>query len=65
MKTESKISFPLYKICYSLAFVAVLSLVRGVSSVAEIGNVMQQAMGILAVVFCADTYMQRCSACTP
>ena len=59
MKTESKISFPLYKICYSLAFVAVLSLVRGVSSVAEIGNVMQQAMGILAVVFCADTYMQE------
>ena len=59
MKTESKISFPLYKICYSLAFVVVLSLVRGVSSVAEIGNVMQQAMGILAVVFYADTYMQE------
>lgn len=59
MKTEIKISLPVYKICYSLAFVAALALVRGVSSVSEIGGALQQAMGILAVVFCADTYMQE------
>ncbi len=56
---EIKISLPVYKICYSLAFVVGMALIRGVTSVSEIGSAMQQAMGVLAVVFCADTYMQE------
>ena len=63
MKTEMKICFPLYKVIYSVCFIVMLSLVRGVSETGEIGITLDVYMPILAVVFCADTlqmeYTQR------
>lgn len=56
MKTERKICLPGYKIAYSIFFVIVLSLVRGISDTHEIGVAMQANMGLLALVLCADTY---------
>lgn len=51
-----KICLPAYKIIYSILFLIILALVRGISSVFEIGITMDPYVAILAVVFCADTY---------
>lgn len=59
MKKEIKICLPLYKIVYSVFFVAVLSLIRGVGSTFEIGVTLEPLMALLAAVFCADTYVQE------
>lgn len=60
MKKEIKICLPIYKIVYSLAFVIILSLVRGVIYTEEIGAVIDPAIALLSIVFCADTYeMER------
>ncbi|MDO4273601.1 MAG: ABC transporter permease [Eubacteriales bacterium] len=56
MKTEIKICLPVYKIVYSVLFMILLSLVRGISFVHEIGIAMQVYVGLLALIFCADTY---------
>lgn len=59
MDKEIKICLPLYKIVYSVFFVAVLSVVRGVSLTNEIGIALEAPMAALAAVFCADTYVQE------
>lgn len=55
MKYEMKICLPAYKIVYSVCFVIMLSLVRGITDVVEIGIVLDAFMAVLAGVFCADT----------
>lgn len=56
MKKECKICLPVYKLVYSVCFIVILSMVRGISGETEIGVTMQVGIGLLALVFCADTY---------
>lgn len=56
---EMKISLPFQKQAYSLFFVVILSLVRGVTFADEIGIALEAPMAILAFTFCADTYTQE------
>lgn len=60
--TEMKISLPIYKLAYSIFFTAVLSIIRGVVFTNEIGGTMEPQMGILAAIFCADTYAREISS---
>lgn len=57
MKKEIKICLPVYKIVYSLVFVFILSIIRGIENVFEIGGALQAPVAILTVIFCADTYL--------
>lgn len=59
MRKEIKICLPFYKIVYSVFFIFVLSLVRGVNFTFEIGIALEPPLAILAAVFCADTYVQE------
>lgn len=59
MLAERKISIPTYKLAYSLCFIVILSLIRGISFSYEIGVAMEAPMAVLAFVFCADTYVQE------
>lgn len=56
MRKEMKICLPVYKIVYSLAFIVILCFIRGISYTEEIGA-MEEQVALLAVVFCADTYL--------
>lgn len=56
MKKEVKICMPYYKIAYSIAFVVILSAIQPVVYANEIGQAVERAVSLLAVVFCADTY---------
>lgn len=56
---EMKICLPLYKVLYSLAFVVILSLARGVTQTYEVGIACEAPMALLSSVFCADTYVQE------
>ncbi|WP_455715761.1 ABC transporter permease [Anaerosporobacter sp.] len=53
---EQKICLPIYKVAYSICFVILLSLIRGISSVDSIGIAIVPSMALLAIVFCSDTY---------
>lgn len=53
---DMKICLPLYKIGYSIIFTVLLSLVRGVSGISEIGAAMDPNMALLAIIFCSNTY---------
>ena len=57
MKQNIKICLPFYKICYSLCFLVLLSLIRGVTYLEEIGPAMDANIALLAIVFCADIYV--------
>lgn len=59
MKKEIKICLPVYKICYSLFFVLILSLVRGIGHISEIGIAMETPVAFLTMIFCADTYLME------
>lgn len=59
MEKELKICLPFYKIAYSVFFVLILSIIRGVSFSYEIGIALEAPMAMLAAVFCADTYVQE------
>lgn len=59
MKQDIKISLKCYKIVYSVTFMVLLALVRGVSSVREIGITLEMLIPPLAIVFCADTSYQE------
>ena len=48
---------PYYKIAYSIAFVVILSAIQPVVYANEIGQAVERAVSLLAVVFCADTYI--------
>ncbi len=59
MRKEIKICLPVYKIVYSVCFVILLSLVRGITYSEETGPAMEGPVAILAFAFCADTYVQE------
>lgn len=59
MKKEIKICLPFYKIAYSVFFIGVLSVIRGVNYTTEIGLALEPMMALLAAVFCGDTYVQE------
>ena len=59
MKQDLKICFPVYKIVYSAMFLIILSLARGISAVEEIGGALDSNIAILALVFCAETYVME------
>ena len=59
MGKEAKICLSLYKIVYSIFFVSILCVVRGVSFTNEIGVALEPPLALLAAVFCADTYVQE------
>lgn len=59
MGKEVKICLSLYKIVYSIFFVSILCVVRGVSFTNEIGVALEPPLALLAAVFCADTYVQE------
>ena len=59
MRKEAKICLSLYKIVYSIFFVSILCVVRGVSFTNEIGVALEPPLALLAAVFCADTYVQE------
>lgn len=56
---EVKICLPAYKLIYSICFTVLLSLVRGISSISEIGITLEPYMGLLALIFCSDTYQME------
>jgi hypothetical protein len=47
------------KIIYSTLFILILSLIRGISMVEDIGVAMDSTVALLAIIFCADTYYQE------
>lgn len=57
MRQEMKICIPGYKLAYSILFIIILSLVRGITTYDEIGITIEPYLAILSSVFCADTYM--------
>ena len=59
MKQDIKISLKCYKMAYAVIFVVLLALVRGISSVGEIGVTLEMMIPPLAIVFCADTSYQE------
>lgn len=59
MKHEMKIALTFQKQLYTLFFIVILSLVRGVTYSYEIGIALEPPLAILAVSFCADTYTQE------
>ncbi len=57
IKKEIQIVLPLYKIAYSVFFIVLLSLIRGVTYTYEIGIAMEAPMAILTTVFlCRHLY---------
>lgn len=56
---ELKISLPPYKIICALFFILILSIVRGISEIDEIGPTIDTYMALLALVLCADTCHQE------
>ncbi len=58
---EVKICLPAFKVTYSICFTVILSLVRGISNVTEIGITLDAYMPVLAIVFCADAYRMEYS----
>ena len=59
MKYNIKIGIPISKIVYSIFYIVILSFIRGISHVEEIGGALDANVSLLAIVFCADTYYQE------
>lgn len=59
MKQEIKIVLPFYKVAYSAIFPLLLCLVRGISATNEIGVALDDNLGLLAIVFCAETWVME------
>lgn len=55
MKQDMKICIPRYKIACSVCYLIILSLIRGISIVDEIGIALDENIGLLAMAFCGDT----------
>ncbi len=56
---EIKISLPPYKMICALFFILILAIVRGISSVNEIGLTIDTYVTLLTLVLCADTCYQE------
>lgn len=59
LEKEVKMCLPFYKTGYALCFVVLLALIRVVSITGEIGPALEPFLAILAVAFCADTYVKE------
>lgn len=57
MKYEIKICFPRYKVVYSLAFILILCVIHPIIYFNEIGSAIEKPAALLAIIFCADTYL--------
>ena len=55
MKKEWKICIAPYKLAYSILFLLLFALVRGVTLTSEIGPALMPGVAVLASVFCAET----------
>lgn len=62
LKQEIKICLPPYKMVYSVMFFVILSLIRGITLTGEIGGALDANAALLAVVFCAETYVMERSS---
>lgn len=62
MGKEIKICLPFYKYAYSLFFIAVLSIIRGVIYTNEVGIALEPPIALLSAVFYGDTYVQESEA---
>ncbi len=59
MKYNIKIALPKIKMYYSIFFMIILALIRGVSNPEEIGIAMDANVALLAIIFCSDVYFQE------
>lgn len=59
LKHNIKIALTRTKVCYSLSFMIILALIRGVSYPEEIGIAMDANVALLAIIFCSDVYYQE------
>ena len=59
LKKDWKICLPPYKMLYSLLFIVILSLIRGISDVYEIGGAVDSYMALLAIIICSDVYVME------
>ncbi len=59
MRYSIKIALTRIKVCYSVSFLIILALIRGISFPDEIGVAMDANVALLAIVFCADAYYQE------
>ncbi|MDO4336751.1 MAG: hypothetical protein Q4C91_01530 [Eubacteriales bacterium] len=62
MGKEIKICLPFYKMAYSVFFVVILCILRGVIYTNEVGVALEAPLALLAAAFCADTYVQEVSS---
>lgn len=58
-----KISLPLYKIFCALFYITILAIIRGVSSMNEVGQTIDSYTALLALILCADTCYQEIPGC--
>lgn len=61
MKYNVKICLPAYKAIYAILYFGILSLVKGVAYLEEIGAELDTNAALLALVFCAETYCMEWS----
>lgn len=61
MRHNIKIALTGVKVCYSVSFMIILALIRGVSYPEEIGMAMDANVALLAIIFCSDVYYQEIS----
>lgn len=59
LKHNIKIALTRIKVCYSVSFMLILALIRGVSYPEYIGGAMDANVALLAIIFCADVYYQE------
>lgn len=57
MKNEIKICIPFYKMAYSVSFIVILSVIRSITYVSEIGVAIEEPIAFLTAIICADTYL--------
>ena len=58
MKYDLKISLPFYKVMYSIIFMAILIIIRGISTSGEVMAALEPNIALLAGIFFADKYTE-------
>ena len=61
MKYDMKISLPFYKVIYSVAFMVILLIIRGISRAGEVIAALEPNVALLAGIFLADNYYKEFS----
>ncbi len=59
MKYNIKIGLTPTKLCYSICYIFIFALIRGVRSSSEIGGAMDAYVAFLAIIFFSDTFYQE------